>query len=660
MTADTLGSTISSGVEPADNTNRQFWTNLAPKAFRNIETASADAYYKDLQVSPVTAPDPFARMFYLAVAPSLFEAYHERTVGNFTGGLDVREGDFFAFYVGSDFTTASEGKENIYFDHGGRLPQSVDVANLEDATGYVDGAYTYRYIGFSGIVTGSDLPASAVMRFGIGCDGGSTSDQNLRVGMPTVLWIPAGSMSNASPVPYPTDSQGVFATKYPANITFDTNGLGTVGAVGSDFPALATNLVVAGIGDSWANGFENNTGGVNDGYPVTEWMDYFGINTTAFSETGMTFYGDARAGRTLADMDTIVDEILEMDPVSTRADTAGFGSRGTYNRLLPNVLLLQGGSFNSLIVDGQTPAQMKASVASIVAKVKAAAQPVHLYLGNMSGAMDSIFTDFTAQQQADFLEFNADLITDYQGDADVTLVFHNQFPVNSGAPNYKILNQSPTDPGHPDLVGGDLVFNSYHRYLFLSGAPILNIPYPNNIITLGASLNINVPSNWFGATSYEAINLPVGTSFDGTTITGAPTQSGAFSIQINAIGTLGTSNGTIKVQVNALPINVSDQEVITLTTGQSAVSHVRGAAQVSGTSSDSSGTITQFQYLLPDGNTIAQGGTRGGFYQDFDCTANTGAGESKTSTSDVSEFEYAGTGTATIVVKPEIITTSDH
>ena len=69
----------------------------------------------------------------------------------------------------------------------------------------------------------------------------------------------------------------------------------------------------------------------------------------------------------------------------------------------------------------------------------------------------------------------------------------------------------------------------------------------------------------------------------------------------------------------------------------------------------------QFQYLLPDRGAISgPSGQRGGQYQTFDTSANAGAGESKTSTCDSSEFEYVGTGTALIVIKPEIVTTSTH
>jgi hypothetical protein len=486
MTADTLGSIVEAGKKPADNSNEQYWENLIPAALRNMQQESATDMYSLVAggLGGFTQPTWASGFFFNASAAGT-SAYFEFTVGDCTGGQDVKVGDFFAFYVAiGSIDTAASGA-CIYINHNGRLDQATNGI-LAQSSDVFDGVY---YTGLSGVVTGTDLTADKKMRFGVGCDGVAALSQNYRLEKPTVIWKKAGVDTISALVPPPIAGNGVCALKSPARITISAAGAGVWGAAGSDFPAIAENLTGIAVADSWGNEY---SGGITVGVTgdvIKEWCSKLGLMKDGFS-----IYCDTKGGRGLIGLHEIIDNgpsagLLTLDANSTDAnEISGFGGRRTYDRPAPDFFLIQGMSFNSLKSLGQSAAQMLVTMDLCVVAIRAAGIPL-IIIGNMTGGVTGIIdAGWTLANETERLAYNAGLITAYGNDSDIRLVNHNEEPISTGDPvppatmvgdTVSFLNnQMVDDAGHLDEVGSQLVADSYFNILFPSSStPTLGTPY---------------------------------------------------------------------------------------------------------------------------------------------------------------------------------------
>ena len=216
---------------------------------------------------------------------------------------------------------------------------------------------------------------------------------------------------------------------------------------------------------------------------------------------------------------------------------------------------------------------------------------------------------------------------------------------------------------HLAAPAGSIVAEDILRVLFaIPGSPVLTTPYINQVDNQGDVINLDLTTNWTGATSYAVAGLPSTLVASNGIVTGTLGMSGSYLVGVTACninansGAEQCSDGSFTWFVNAEIRQMPGGQVIeTVLAGESVVINAPGGSQVSVTfpfgGTPGVGTVTQFQHIRGDGLIPSQ---RGGFIQVFDPAANTNGGESMPTSSDYNEFQNDNAQTVLIVVKPEV------
>lgn len=201
-----------------------------------------------------------------------------------------------------------------------------------------------------------------------------------------------------------------------------------------------------------------------------------------------------------------------------------------------------------------------------------------------------------------------------------------------------------------------------NEFVTATGPPTLNTPYSSQVDNQGDVINLDLTTNWTGATSYTVTNLPSTLTASNGIVTGTLGMSGSYLVGVRACninsdsGVEQCSDASFTWFVNAEVRQMPGGQVIEkVEAGESVVINAPGGSQISVTfpfgDTPGTGLVTQYQHIRGDGIILSQ---RGGFIQTFDPAANTNEGESKPTSSDYNEFQNDNTESVLIVVKPEV------